>query len=506
VTLGITAKNTLANMAGRLASALVSLLLVPVYVKLLGMEAWGLVGFYSTLVTMFSILDLGLSAAINREVAGNRALHLAPEVTRDALRTYESFYWGIGVVAGAVIALVAPWVASEWFNLELLANDEVAVAVRLMGLCFAVQWPISLYGGVLRGGERQVLLNGIMVASVTVRALGAIILIAFVSRSVLMFFGAQTVGYLLEMLAVRAAAWCSLPAKTAGRPRLDLSVIKRTWRFALGYNLVGVTTAACSALPQIMVSTMLPLAALGSLNVASTVSGALTLVAYSVGSAVFPRFAGSQAKQDYEQTSFYYHKSLQATAYAVLGIAMVLAFVPRTVLTLWLADADTASSVAPVVQVMVISALFTSLANPAYTAITASGHMRVPIIVNVLSLTAMALGLSLTLPSHGVVTAAMFVAAYNLARFITFSASVRRTIHQSAVRALGKDIAVYAGVGLLVGISVFSIVSIITNVWYELLLMVLLLGAYFAIAGLTACKMRLFPYDVLKIASRDYVD
>src|SRR5258707_798621 len=62
-------KNILANLVGKTWSGLVWLVFLPVYLKFMGVEAYGLVGFYLSLTAVLVILDLGLSTTINRELA-----------------------------------------------------------------------------------------------------------------------------------------------------------------------------------------------------------------------------------------------------------------------------------------------------------------------------------------------------------------------------------------------------------------------------------------------------
>ena len=48
---------------------------VPFYIRFIGVEGYGLVGFYGTLrATLNSFLDFGLTATINREIARYRHL------------------------------------------------------------------------------------------------------------------------------------------------------------------------------------------------------------------------------------------------------------------------------------------------------------------------------------------------------------------------------------------------------------------------------------------------
>jgi O-antigen/teichoic acid export membrane protein len=59
-----------ANFAGRGVSGMASLLFVPVYLRLLGVEAYGLVGVYGILDCALRVLDLRLGEVVTRELAG----------------------------------------------------------------------------------------------------------------------------------------------------------------------------------------------------------------------------------------------------------------------------------------------------------------------------------------------------------------------------------------------------------------------------------------------------
>lgn len=63
------AVNVVANLVGQGWPVLISLVVVPLYLKLLGIEAYGLIGFYFMLQGLAQVLDLGLSPTMNREMA-----------------------------------------------------------------------------------------------------------------------------------------------------------------------------------------------------------------------------------------------------------------------------------------------------------------------------------------------------------------------------------------------------------------------------------------------------
>ena len=57
-----TFKNTTAIAFSRVVSVLINILILPIYGKMMGYEAFGLISFYTTLQASFVVLDFGLSA------------------------------------------------------------------------------------------------------------------------------------------------------------------------------------------------------------------------------------------------------------------------------------------------------------------------------------------------------------------------------------------------------------------------------------------------------------
>ena len=152
-------RNIVANVAGRGWTALLSLAVVPVYIHFLGIEAFGLIGFFLSLMAMLSLLDLGLGTALNRQFARYSMQSGKAQEMRDLLRTLEIIYWLIGIAIGVAMAALAPVIAAYWLKPQQLPAETVAQALAMMGVAFACQWPRALYSGGLMGLQRQVAFN-----------------------------------------------------------------------------------------------------------------------------------------------------------------------------------------------------------------------------------------------------------------------------------------------------------------------------------------------------------
>jgi O-antigen/teichoic acid export membrane protein len=61
--------NIVASYASQIYVIAIGILLLPEYVKLMGAEAYGLVGFYAIMQAWFMLLELGLTPTMLRETA-----------------------------------------------------------------------------------------------------------------------------------------------------------------------------------------------------------------------------------------------------------------------------------------------------------------------------------------------------------------------------------------------------------------------------------------------------
>ena len=55
-------KNIIANIAGKVWTFVSIYLFIPLYVKILGVEAYAVIAFYATLQTFLTLADVGLTA------------------------------------------------------------------------------------------------------------------------------------------------------------------------------------------------------------------------------------------------------------------------------------------------------------------------------------------------------------------------------------------------------------------------------------------------------------
>ena len=77
--------------------ALMAVLFIPFYIKFMGVEAYGLIGIFATLLAIFSLLDMGLASTLTREMARLSVIAGKEQEMRNLVRTLEVIYWGFAI-------------------------------------------------------------------------------------------------------------------------------------------------------------------------------------------------------------------------------------------------------------------------------------------------------------------------------------------------------------------------------------------------------------------------
>ncbi len=373
--------NITANLLGRGWAGLISLIFLPLYLRYLDIESYGLVGLQTSLVALFSVLDFGLSTAINREFAASATRPGSIEEMRPVLTTLEVIYWGLALVAGGVTAAGSGLIATHWIQPEQLSPARVQAVVALMGLTIACQWPAALYSGGLMGLEQQVALNLLQAALALLRAIGALAVLALVSPTVEAFFVWQAVVSVVQTLLTATLLRRRLPA-SAGRNAFSLRVLKRLTPFAARMTGVLASWVLLVQIDKLVLSRMLSLEAFGYYTVAAAAASALFHLVSPIQLAVFPRFARLYSAKDWVQLSRIYHASCQTMAVAVLPVAAVIASFAWTVLELWTGNSQIAQNGHLVLTLLITGNALSAMLNVPYGLQVAAGRVSLPMILN----------------------------------------------------------------------------------------------------------------------------
>lgn len=325
--------NLLANLGGRVLTLLVGLACIPVYIRVLGIAGYGLIGIWMTLETIANLVDLGLSPTITREMAACSTRTGGAQDARDLIRTLEVGYWVLGVVVGGIIISCASPIAAHWLRSNQLPPETLRMAIVLIGILILCRWPLSFYASGLTGLERQVLLSGVGTAYAYLRSLGSLFILLFISPTIFAFFIFQIAMNVVQTALLTILLWRCLPS---GRPpRFRPELVRRIWRFAGVTSVTTVVWLLVSELDKFVVSAMLPLESFGYYALGSRIATCLSVCSLPLFTAIFPAFSRQVGFCDEKKLADLYHRSSQLMSVLVFPAALTVIFFPQPLLFAW---------------------------------------------------------------------------------------------------------------------------------------------------------------------------
>lgn len=137
-------KNIASSYVAQIYVTAIGILMVPMYIKYMGAEAYGLVGFFAMLQTWFNLLDMGLTPTIARESARFHGGAMPAMDYRRLARALEWIFFLIALLGGVSLFLLAQPIAGHWLNASHLPNEEMVLALELMAVIIVFGW-MGLY-------------------------------------------------------------------------------------------------------------------------------------------------------------------------------------------------------------------------------------------------------------------------------------------------------------------------------------------------------------------------
>ena len=376
--------NLAANYLSQGYIAIIGVVLVPVYLKYMGAEAYGLVGFYAMLQRWFNVLDMGLTPTMAHETARFHGGGLSALDYRRLVRTLEGIFFAVALFGGGLLFVSAHWVGGHWLKTKSLPLGEVASCLQMIAVIVALRWMGGLYRGAVTGAEHQVWLSGFTSLVATLRFVAVVPVLIFVSATPVVFFGFQLGTAVFEIVGLMWMSGRLLPHVPHDQKlKWDWTPLKPVLGFALTIAFTSTVWVFVTQADQLVLSKLLPLADYGYFTAAILVASGLMIVSGPVSNAIMPRMTNLEARGDHTQLIAIYRKATQLIVVTAIPATLVLAFFPYQVLWAWTGNVVLVDKVASVLRLYAIGyGLLTVGAFPYYLQY-AKGNLRLHLIGNI---------------------------------------------------------------------------------------------------------------------------
>ena len=420
-------RNILTNYVSQIYVTLIGIIMVPMYVHYMGMEAYGLVGFYAMLQAWFQLLDLGLTPTMARETARFNGRANDAQDLRQLLRALEGIFVIVAFLGAAGIVAGADIIANSWLKVQDIPLAEVRQAIILMALIIALRWVCGLYRGAINGFERITWLSSFNILIATARFVLIVPYFIYVGSSPTHFFSYQLAVAVFEVILLIVKTYRLLPTLNKSHKTLwQWEPVRRLIRFSLSIAFTSSVWVVVTQTDKLVLSNFLSLTEYAFFSLAVLVASGVMVVSTPVSGALLPRLSNLSAKGEEIKLIRLYRDATQLVAMVAIPVALVLAFFAKQVLWAWTGNEEISIKAAPILTLYALGNGLLALNAFPYYLQFAKGDLKLHLIGNALFIVFLIPSLVWATWHSGAVGAGFAWLSVNLIYFLAWVPQVHR--------------------------------------------------------------------------------
>lgn len=377
----LVAKNTIYNLLGYGIPLLVALIIIPLLIRELGEERFGILNLVWIVIGYFSFFDFGIGRTLTKIIAekiGSNQTSEIPAIFWTSFITMILF----SVVSSFILFLFVPYLVNEVFVISNNLKDESLATFYLLIISIPVVTTSAGLRGVLEAYQDFAIVNFIRVLLGILTFLGPLICLIFVNSLFWIVF---------VLITIRIAIWLSYMVRCL---KINLS-IKQQIKFNSGLmkpilKLGGWITVANLVAPFLIFSDRFLIGSLVSVTAVTyyatpyEVVTKLLLIPGALVVVLFPVFSASyKSSPEFSKKIF-----ITGTKFIFLILYPVIILIINFSyegMQFWLGK-NFADNSGLILQLLAIGVLFNSLAAIPFNFFQGIGKPRIPAIVNLIEL------------------------------------------------------------------------------------------------------------------------
>jgi O-antigen/teichoic acid export membrane protein len=362
-------KNTLFNLLGYGAPLIVAVFAIPLIVKAIGTDRFGILTLAWVLTGYLSMLDLGLGRALTKIVAEKIGENRTAEIP-GTIWTALSGLVLISIAVGLIFWSCSHWVVNDLLKIPADLKKETLYTFYLLAAVIPVVVVSVGFRGVLEAYQRFDLVNA---ARIPLGIYSFAAPLAVIPFSVKLYF---IIALLLLGRLITASIQFYLCCRVSSRLLKDFSVDFKIFvallRFGGWMTVTNVISPLLVYLDRFFIGALLSIAAVAYYATPSEVITKLTLVSGALMSVVFPAISASY-NVDRQRAAFLVERGLKYVFIVIFPIVLVLISFTLEGLRFWLNE-DFAQNSKNVTQILAIGIFFYCMGQIPYAFIQGAGR------------------------------------------------------------------------------------------------------------------------------------
>lgn len=379
-------KNIFANYISQIYVAAIGILVFPLYIKYMGAEAYGLIGFFTMLQVWFGLLDLGLTPTIGRETARYHGGAMTALEYRQLFRALSLIFVTMTIIGAGGLWLNSGLIAVHWLNASEIPANEVALSIEIMSVGVALRWMGGLYRGVITGSERLLWLSGFNALMATLRFMVVFLSMYIFGFTPLVFFIHQLIVTLIEFVILFLKNQSILPRNIGPGAKIGWSFkpIKPMIKFSLTIAFTSSVWVFATQTDKLILSGILSLTEYGYFTLAVLVASGILIISGPISNVIMPRMARLHTEGKHVEMMGIYRNATQLVMLITGPAVVTILFCAEPLLYVWTGNREIAEKAAPILGLYAIGNGFLAATSFPYYLQYAYGNLRYHLIGNLM--------------------------------------------------------------------------------------------------------------------------
>lgn len=376
------AKNTVYNFLGLAIPYAVAFISIPLIIKHLGVERFGLLSLVWIVIGYFSFVDLGLGRATIKytaEALGRGEFEEVPKI----FWTTVLFQGALGLIGTIIIVISSNFFVDKILNIPLDIILEAKKSFFFIGFALPIVLISSSIRGLLEAAQRFDLVNAIKLpVSVSMYLMPLLgVLLGFRLPGIIALF--------IVVRAISMFAWlimCFRIFPALGKKiYFDKKNIQLLLKFGYWVSASSILFYLMSSADRFIIASLLTVKELGYYSAPLEIINRLGIIPGSLSVILFPAFSAlsGEKKEDYSRMLF-----VRSIRYILIGVgplSLYFVFFSKSLFHMWLGPQFSQES-SIVFQYLCIGFIISSLSSIPYNYLFGIGKVRSIVIIQVIEI------------------------------------------------------------------------------------------------------------------------
>ena len=481
------ARSTLANLVGRVVTAVLTFGLTPVYLFWLGDTGWGIVSIVALLNGLMILFDLGTGTALAHRLAELSGQTEGRDEARHVLFTLQVSHGLWALLAGLLIGGLGPLYGHLLVDLEQFSLSEQRCFFAIFGASVAARWPVVIAQHAYGGLQQQGRLNTLLVVHSVVTAAATWMSVRTATSAVWAFLWVQFISTGLLAVALNLDVWRFLPGARVRFGCFSDTTRKQLLNVARGTLIVQLLGGLNLQLDRVIVSSTLTLEVFGRYSALALLAVSISSLAYPIFTALFPALIRARQQESACELARIFAHGAQALSVAVLVPSIVAGVFASPLLEYWVRGSDVTFVEVTAFRLLLAGQAFNGILTAQWALQLAHQWFTWVIVSNIVATVAFVTFVPAILEQYGIVGVAAWQFGFNascllLSPWLTHRRFLRGTLLNWALR----DTLFPATVALAISSSLLQLNHIVLHGQYQLLTFLCALACSMIVAVATS--------------------